>query len=255
MGYYIDDALLSSSGAIAVADLDSNHSSPAYLNSYLGVTEYGNSGIFRKISPENFALMSDRYSGDDTYLGSRNNASVEASFHGGNDLVELHSGIYNYINTNMGDDTINLYQDAGYDTGGWIFAGKGNDTVNIVGGWYGGSFGWVNGNNGSDKITNWAPISSTVRGGKDDDFLINAMGNMNAYGDKGRDTFTPYYGKDTTMWIQDYELGYDIFDSSAITISDQVISYDNDLGGLYIYSNGPEGSQLVAHLKGVYEYI
>ena len=243
---------------VEVFDQDLSHKSPVYIHHRVGVTEYGNNGIFRVISPSNFTFMSSEFAGDDTYYGSTLNESVEVSLHGGSDYVEIYSGISNYVNTNMGDDIIKLY-DQGTGTSGWIFAGKGDDTIDIVGGGFWGEWGWVNGNNGSDTINNWSPDAGTVRGGKDDDLLINYEGKMDAYGDKGSDTFRPYFNFNgsTTLLIKDFQVGYDILDTSKLG-SEVTQRFDTYAGvpGLTIDAfDVTYGTRLCAFLENVTSYI
>ena len=203
-------------------------------------------------------VYAETFSGNDHIIGSKQGKSLVAWMHGGNDYLELHSGIDNWVNTNMGDDTIHIYSSyTETQPGGRVSAGKGRDTIKIAGGWFDGSQGeFVNGNNDEDIIMNWSPLAGTVRGGKDNDLIINYKGNMDAYGDKGADTFKPYYdhswAQDSWMIIKDFQVGYDILDTSAL--GSQVTQFIG-LTGLGIYANGSYGEQLVATLEGVFQYI
>ena len=198
------------------------------------------------------------YAGNDEIIGSKQGYSLLAWLHDGNDYLELHSGSDNIVNTNRGDDTINLYSsyiDA--QPGGQVSAGKGRDTINIIGGWFPSSEGeFVNGNNDSDVINNWAPNAGRVRGGKGNDFFYNYKGYMNAYGDRGSDTFVPFYDfsweQSTWMGIKDFQVGYDILDTSRL--GSQVTQWIGDRG-LDIFVDGDYGTQVVATLEGVYQYI
>ena len=203
-------------------------------------------------------VIAPLFAGNDTIIGSKKGYSLLAWMHDGNDYLELHSGFNNIVNTNMGDDTINLYSSLSEaQPGGQVSAGKGRDTINIYGGWFDEEQGeFVNGNNDSDVISNWGEYVGLVRGGKDNDLIINYKGMMDVYGDKGADTFVPYYDhsweQSTWMEIKDFQIGYDILDTSRLG-SGVTQSIDGD--GLNIFADGPYGNQLVATLEGIYQYI
>ena len=200
--------------------------------------------------------------GDDTLIGSYNGYSTEASLYEGNDYIEIHSGIYNNIWGNHGDDTLALYKSGSGVTCGRFRGGKGNDTITIEDGVYVGTSGdFINGNNGADTIKNWGKAVGKVRGGKDDDWIINYEGSMDAYGDKGSDTFTPYYGfadnYSTGMTVKDFQVGYDVLDTSALGSEvTQELGTFGGVQGLLIDAYGASyGWQLCAFLEGVDTYI
>ena len=187
------------------------------------------------------AWESSLFGGDNRLIGSRDGGSVSAWLGGGSDYLELHSGLFNDVNTNWGQDTINLYGGSGR-----VMAGKDDDIISIVGG----QWDNVNGNMGNDVITNYSAFAGTVRGGKDNDLLINAGGGY-FYGNLGADTFKPYAIDSNgspingMMFVMDFQIGVDSLDLSA-------------LGGYnIIYSDGDSliGSshtgKLVAVVEGV----
>ena len=67
--------------------------------------------------------------GDDTLIGSLDGGSVAARLMGGDDFLELHSGLLNDVNTNWGNDRIRLF-----GGGGTVRAGKDDDVIDVVGG-------------------------------------------------------------------------------------------------------------------------
>ena len=118
---------------------------------------------------------------------------------GGNDFLEVTGGS-NYVNGNMGEDTIILR--GGF---GQYLGGKDSDTIKVFGAEVNTS---VNGNLGEDYVT--GNVSGvTYRGGKDNDYLAVSQGDV--WGDKDSDTFRAVAG-DGFAVIQDYTIGEDIVD-------------------------------------------
>lgn len=180
--------------------------------------------------------------GDDTLIGSLDGGSVSARLMGGDDFLELHSGLLNDVNTNWGNDRIRLF-----GGGGTVRAGKDDDVIDVVGG----QWQHVNGNNSNDIITNYSEFAGTIRGGKGNDTLINADGGGYFYGDLGADTFRPYAINSSgqiisgVMFVRDFQVGVDSLDLSALGAHNIVYSEGNTLIGSAVTG------KLVCSLEGV----
>lgn len=137
---------------------------------------------------------------------------------GGNDFLEVTGGS-NYVNGNLGEDTIILRGGSGQYLGG-----KDNDNLEVYGAEQGTS---VNGNLGEDTITG-AVAGVTYRGGKDNDLLAVSQGDV--WGDKDADTFRAVTG-DGFAVIQDYTIGEDRveieMDGSWSTVADGLMFTDS----------------------------
>ena len=118
---------------------------------------------------------------------------------GGNEFLEVTGGS-NYVNGNMGEDTIVLR--GGF---GEYLGGKDSDTIEVFGSEEGTS---VNGNLGEDYLTGTV-AGVTYRGGKDNDLFSISQGDV--WGDKGADTFRALAG-DGFAVIQDYTIGEDLIE-------------------------------------------
>ena len=175
--------------------------------------------------------------GDDSVNGSRNGGSMQGALFGGNDYVELNSGLLNKLQTSWGSDTINTY-----GGGGQIRGGNDNDTINIVGG----QFDIVKGGPADDILSNWCVFAGTVAGGRGNDTLINYKGGGYFFGGPGRDTFKPYsYYQEGCMFIEDFTPGEDVLDVSGLASDYNIFVLDDGI------SIGV-GDDLVAFLTGVY---
>ena len=98
------------------------------------------------------------------------------------------------------------------------------------------------------------------RGGKDNDWIINYQGYMDAYGDKGSDTFTPYYGFAENyggMTIKDFEVRYDNLDITTLgsEVTQELDTFGGAQGLLINACGSSYGWQLCAFLEGVDTYI
>ena len=187
-------------------------------------------------------------SGDDTILGSTLGYSVWARCMGGNDFIQLQSGLNNFVNGNSGSDTINLYASSdGYQDGN-ILGGADNDVITVASGTWGVLEGnIINGNNGNDTMINYGNCKQ-LRGGKDNDRIINYGGDTDVWGDKGADTFVPYAVDVNNNWggimtIRDFNASEgDVIDLTAIG-SYRKLHYDSNEDGLidttFGHVNGP----------------
>ncbi len=159
---------------------------------------------------------------------------------GGNDYVEVHSGLLNRIQTSWGADTINTY-----GGGGAIRGGNDNDTINIVGG----QFEVCNGGPANDILTNWSSFAGNVAGGYGDDTLINKGGGGYFYGGPGSDVFQPWFYTPEgelggMMFIMDYTPGVDSLDLSKMGNYDMTVLSTGIAIGF--------GGHMVCSLEGVY---
>jgi len=104
------------------------------------------------------------------------------------------------VNTNAGNDTINLYGQTLLGVGASnVLGGIGDDRINLHSGTW---FGPINGNQGNDHIINYGAIVSELRGGIGNDIIECVTNNSNSvYGDAGSDTFVLRY--DPTLMIND----------------------------------------------------
>jgi Ca2+-binding RTX toxin-like protein len=183
--------------------------------------------------------------GDDVVYGPKSGVSIVGRLVDGDDYLEIYDGLRNNMNTNMGEDSIYLYGGAGSVRGG-----KNNDYFQITGG----QWEEANGNKGNDFIINYARFAGNIRGGADDDTLVNAGGGGYFYGDRGVDTFKPFAvdnnGNITDiMFIMDFEVGIDSLDLTALS-NYEFVNLDS---GTVITSLMPNGTEvLVASLEGVY---
>ena len=137
---------------------------------------------------------------------------------GGNDYLEVTGG-NNYVNGNMGEDTIVLR--GGF---GEYLGGKDSDTIEVFAAEEGTS---VNGNLGEDFIT--GTVAGVIyRGGKDNDLLAVRQGEV--WGDKAADTFRAVAG-DGYAVIQDYTVGVDMveidMDGSWSNVGDGLMFTDD----------------------------
>jgi len=184
------------------------------------------------------------FTGDDILDGSLDGGSVSMRLGDGDDFAIISSGLFNDVNGNRGEDVFEI--DGG---GGILRGGKDNDFFEIKGG----QWDEINGNMGEDFLINYSNFVGTVRGGKGDDLLVNAGGGGYFWGDLGADTFKPYAVDSNknpegvgVMFIQDFQLGVDSLDLSAIGGADFVIADD----GSTLISSLTTG-KLVAVLEGV----
>ncbi len=128
--------------------------------------------------------------GNDEILGSLYGGSLWARCMGGDDFVQLHSGWDNYVNGNMGNDTIRLFDGGGGDAN--VLGGRDNDTIDVVSGFWGwGEGSIINGNQGNDILNNWGTCPQ-LRGGAGNDIITNNGGSTDVWGDSGADIFVPY---------------------------------------------------------------
>lgn len=160
-------------------------------------------------------------SGNDTLDGSIDGGSVKARLMDGDDKVIISGGLSNLVNGNKGEDT--FFLEGG---GGKIFGGKGDDWIQVAGG----QWDVVNGNNNEDYIINYSEFAGKIRGGKNNDILVNADGGGYFYGDKGADTFIPYaYGG--VMIVKDFQVGTDFLDLSNLGTYNKTYSGGDTLIG------------------------
>ena len=153
--------------------------------------------------------------GDDSLTGQ---SDIKLRMLGGNDFLEVAGGS-NYVNGNMGEDTIVLR--GGF---GEYLGGKDSDTIEVFGSEEGTS---VNGNLGEDYLTGTV-AGVTYRGGKDNDLFSISQGDV--WGDKGADTFRALAG-DGFAVIQDYTIGEDLveieMDGSWSNVGDGLMFTDD----------------------------
>ena len=116
----------------------------------------------------------------------------------GSDTFEVFGGIDNYVNGNIGGDSITLNGGQGRYLGG-----DDSDKIDVLNAEDGTS---VNGNRGQDFITGNAG-GVTYRGGAGDDVIQASQGDI--YGDRGADIFKGQSG-DGYAVIQDYTIGEDV---------------------------------------------
>ena len=132
---------------------------------------------------------------DDNYLTDQRSPNLRMM--GGNDYIEVTGGMVNFVNGNLGNDTIVLKGGLGKYLGG-----KGNDIFEV----YNAEEGtFVNGNLGEDIITGFAR-GVIYRGGNDNDIISCQQGE--AWGDQGADIFCGLAGEGYAV-IQDYTAGED----------------------------------------------
>ena len=163
------------------------------------------------------ALGLSLLSGNDIINGSDNGGSLIARLFDGNDTLFLNSGLLNDVNTNAGQDFIEIQGGSGnllagsdddtiqYIEGEFINinGNKGNDLINLLGGkgivlggqdsdtinLRGGTFENINGNLGSDIINIQDGEAETILGGADADLITNFSGKFTSInGNKGDDT-------------------------------------------------------------------
>ena len=132
-------------------------------------------------------------SGDDWVDGSLVGGSVWARLMGGNDVINLFTGLNNFVNGNAGNDVINLAASPDGYSDGNILGGRDNDWIIIhEGAVWGVDEGMIiNGNKGDDLIENYGKCYQ-LRGGADNDRIINYGGTCFVWGDRGADTFVPW---------------------------------------------------------------
>jgi len=161
---------------------------------------------------DGFIQLSDA---DDFLTGQ---SDIKLRMLGGNDFLEVAGGS-NYVNGNMGEDTIVLR--GGF---GEYLGGKDSDTIEVFGSEEGTS---VNGNLGEDYLTGTV-AGVTYRGGKDNDLFSISQGDV--WGDKGADTFRALAG-DGFAVIQDYTIGEDLveieMDGSWTNVGDGLMFTDD----------------------------
>lgn len=170
---------------------------------------------------------------DNVLIGSKDGGRVVAKMKGGDDYAELHSGVNNFLNGNAGSDDIIIYGGTGR-----VLGGSSGDNIEIRGGKYGA----INGNKGDDYIVNYADLQVNVRGGADNDTIVSASGSMNAFGDKGADTFIPMSG--AFMVVKDFQPGLDSLDLS--NLEEDYLVYRSGSGLGIGDSLGP-----ALHLEGI----
>ncbi|MDB4336785.1 hypothetical protein N9996_04315 [Synechococcus sp. AH-603-M21] len=163
------------------------------------------------------ALGLNLLSNNDTINGSNDGGSLIAELYEGNDNLFLSSGLFNNVNTNAGEDLIEIKGGSGKVLGGSdkdtilyldgeftsingnkgddlinleggqgiIFGGKDSDTINLEGG----SFTYINGNKGTDIINIRGGEAERILGGADADQITNFSGQFTTInGNKGEDT-------------------------------------------------------------------
>ena len=130
----------------------------------------------------------------DELTGSKLGGNIWARLMGGNDSVNLYSGMNNFVNCNAGYDFIHLRSYLSTtNTDGNILGGRDDDYILIE---YGATWGYgegniINGNKGNDEIINHGKCPQ-LRGGADNDRIENRGGDCNVWGDDGADTFVPW---------------------------------------------------------------
>ncbi len=163
------------------------------------------------------ALGLNLLTGNDTINGSTNGGSLKARLFNGNDNLVLSSGLFNDVNTNAGQDLIEIKGGGGQLRGGSdqdtfqyingqftsINGNKGNDFINLLGGQgmilggadsdtinlEGGSFESINGNLGTDTINVRGGVANRILGGADADQITHNSGQFTSInGNKGEDT-------------------------------------------------------------------
>lgn len=172
---------------------------------------------FQDDEPALRALGLSLLSGNDVINGSNNGGSLIARLFDGNDSLNLSSGLLNDVNTNAGQDTIEIQGGSGkllagsdrdtiqYIDGDFtsINGNKGNDLINLFGGQgiilggadadtinlEGGSFQSINGNLGTDTIHVRGGKAERILGGANADQITNFSGQfISINGNKGDDT-------------------------------------------------------------------
>jgi hypothetical protein len=163
------------------------------------------------------ALGLSLLSGNDIINGSSNGGSLKARLFTGNDNLFLSSGLFNDVNTNAGQDLIEIKGGSGkllagsdrdtiqYSGGQFtsINGNKGDDLINLTGGQGiilggagsdtlnldAGTFQSINGNLGTDTINVWGGETERILGGADADQITNNSGQfLSINGNKGDDT-------------------------------------------------------------------
>ena len=191
---------MNNSSSTVIGDNNSFDDSPNVGSTNSSVTINGSQS---SISLENSTstVIGDNNSFDGTELSDAadsllGQSNIKIRMLGGNDFLEVAGGS-NYVNGNMGEDTIVLR--GGF---GEYLGGKDSDTIEVFAAEEGTS---VNGNLGEAYIT--GTVAGVIyRGGKENDLLAVSQGNV--WGDKGADTFRALAG-DGYAVIQDYTVGED----------------------------------------------
>ena len=195
-------------------------------------------------------------SGFDKLDGSLVGGSVWARLMDGYDIINLTSGLNNFVNGNAGNDIINLFASPDGYSDGNILGGRDMDFITIHPGatWGVGEGMIINGNRGDDELKNYGSCHK-LRGGADNDLIINYGGSCDVWGDRGADKFVPWALNTNGEWggimrIMDfnpYEDTLDVinlgtynklhYDANGDGITDTAFSNVNGPLACLVYSN------------------